>query len=321
MYYAGIDIGGTKSAVTIGTAEKGDIKIISKDLFPTITEEPYTMLNKYCESIKNQVANLQLDLKDLAGVGISCGGPLNSKKGMIMSPPNLPLWSDIHITDYFESAFGVKAHLHNDANACAVAEWKFGAGKGSDNVVFLTFGTGFGAGIILNGHLYTGSDDMAGEIGHIRAMEDGPEGYGKSGSFEGFCSGGGIARLCRSMIQKELKNGNTPEILNFAGSIDAVSAKNIADLADEGDEFCREVYRISGEQLGRALSVLIDLLNPDVIIIGSIFVKSENLLRDSMNRVLKSECLAVSRNRCKILPSMLSDNIGDIAALSVAIKI
>lgn len=119
-------------------------------------------------------------------VGISCGGPLNSTAGIIEGPPNLPGWNNVKIADILTSHYGVFASLQNDANACAVAEWKFGAGKGAQNMIFLTFGTGLGAGLILNGRLYSGTNDNAGEIGHIRLEEFGPSGYGKSGSFEGF---------------------------------------------------------------------------------------------------------------------------------------
>lgn len=139
---------------------------------------------------------------EIAGIGISCGGPLDSRRGVILSPPNLPGWDEVPVKAYFERETGAPAMLRNDADACAVAEWRYGAGRGCRNMVFLTFGTGFGAGLILNGALYSGSCDMAGEIGHIRAPGDPayrPVGYGKSGSFEGYCSGGGIAELGRAI--------------------------------------------------------------------------------------------------------------------------
>ena len=123
-----------------------------------------------------------------------------------------------------------------------------------------------GAGLILNGRLYRGSSDLAGEVGHLRLAEDGPWGHGKAGSFEGFCSGGGLARLAR-----QLGSRNTE-----------ITAKELATLAKAGDPQALEVFRISGEYLGRGLAILVDLLNPQAIIIGSIFQRAEELLREHM---------------------------------------
>ena len=141
-----------------------------------------------------EMADTILD-KTPDSIGISCGGPLDSRRGVIMGPPNLPGWDDVYIVRQIENHYGVQAHLQNDANACAVAEWKFGAGRGKQNVVFMTFGTGLGAGLILDGKLYSGTNDNAGELGHIRLDRFGPVGFGKAGSFEGFCSGRRIARF------------------------------------------------------------------------------------------------------------------------------
>src|SRR5690606_15592063 len=141
----------------------------------------------------------------LAAIGISCGGPLDSRRGVILSPPNLPGWDRIPVVEVFQQAFKVPVALQNDANAGALAEWLWGAGRGSHNMIFLTFGTGMGAGLILNGQLYSGTNDLAGEVGHIRLAPDGPVGYGKAGSFEGFCSGGGIKQLATDRAKMALK--------------------------------------------------------------------------------------------------------------------
>ncbi|MCR5484128.1 MAG: ROK family protein, partial [Clostridiales bacterium] len=203
MYSLGIDIGGTKCAVILGKGSMPDDPkelIVDRISFPTGRERGYNEVIKDIISSADEIMRRnETDAGRLIGIGISCGGPLDSKKGTINCPPNLPDWDNVPICDIFTEKFGVPVFLQNDANACAAAEWKFGAGRGCDNMVFLTFGTGMGAGLILNGRLYSGTNDMAGEVGHIRLEKDGPVGYGKSGSFEGFCSGGGIARLSRIM--------------------------------------------------------------------------------------------------------------------------
>ena len=190
MYILGLDIGGTKCAAISGEWDGKSIRIIKKAVCKTRHGIPAEEVVEELFSLADGILDRQPD-----SIGISCGGPLDSAKGIVMCPPNLPEWDNVEIVRLAEEHFGAPAHLQNDANACAVAEWKFGAGRGFSNVVFLTFGTGLGAGLILNGRLYEGTNGNAGEVGHVRLDDDGPVGYGKSGSFEGFCSGGGIAQL------------------------------------------------------------------------------------------------------------------------------
>ena len=306
MRIIGIDIGGTKCAVVLGD-DSGNI--LKKVKFKTAALD---------ETLSSIIGTVR-DFGKCDAIGISCGGPLNAEKGIIMSPPNLPGWDDVHITDLLKEEFNVPVFLKNDADACAIAEWKFGAGKGTKNMIFITFGTGLGAGLILNGQLYSGATDNAGEIGHIRLAEDGPVGYGKRGSFEGFCSGGGIAQLAKTKAMEMLQMGKKASYCNSLYELDEITAKSVADKADEGNADAREVYHYSGKMLGKGLSILIDILNPEKIVIGSIFARSENLLREEMQRVINSECLSFTAKKCDIVPAILGESIGDIAALSVAI--
>ncbi len=300
----GIDIGGTKCAVVLG-----DEKHIEKKIsFATVGCE---------ETIRNIIAAAE-QIGSADAIGISCGGPLDAKSGIIMSPPNLPGWDNIRITELLTEKFGIPAYLCNDANACALAEWKYGAGRGTDNMIFLTFGTGFGAGIILDGRLYNGTSGMAGEIGHVRLSDYGPVGYGKCGSAEGFCSGGGLAQIGRALAREKLQQGEKLPYCETLSDLDLINAKILAESARRGDEVGLEAYRISGEMLGRTLSILIDLLNPEAIVIGSIFARAEDLLRPHIERVITREAISASRSVCRVMPAMLGENIGDYAALAVA---
>lgn len=308
----GFDIGGTKCAVIIGEEAEG--KLIIKDKRKIETDHAvsaYEMIDRMCALAEEMT-------EDFSQIGISCGGPLDSKKGVILSPPNLPGWDEIEIVSYLKKRYGGKVALQNDANACAVAEWKYGAGAGSTNMIFLTFGTGLGAGLIFDGKLYTGTNDMAGEVGHIRLENFGPVGYGKKGSFEGFCSGGGIAALGRIMATEKLQMGKRVSYCKDMKDLDKITAKSIAEAAYAGNSDAKEVYSVCGEKLGAGLSILIDLLNPEVIVIGSIFQRSEDLIRCSMEKKLMEETLVYSQNVCKVVPAALTENIGDYAALSVA---
>lgn len=308
----GFDIGGTKCAVCIGEEAGGELLIKDKRIIPTdhsIT--PYEMINKMCAIAEEMTDNIDV-------IGISCGGPLDSKKGIIMSPPNLPGWDDINIVDYLKEKYHINVYLENDANACAVAEWKYGAGKGTENMIFMTFGTGLGAGLILNGKLYRGSNDMAGEVGHIRLNAFGPIGYGKAGSFEGFCSGGGIAQLGKMYAQEKLQMGKSVSFCVSFSELENITAKSIAECAYKGEKDAIEVYETCGVMLGKGLSIFIDVLNPERIVLGSIFQRSESLLRPKMQEILEKECLTYPLKVCEVVPAKLGDNIGDYAALAVA---
>lgn len=186
-------------------------------------------------------------------------------------------------------------------------------------MVFLTFGTELGAGLILNGRLYTGTNDNAGEAGHIRLERFGPVGYGKAGSFEGFCSGGGIAKLGCSMALEALQSGRQPAYFKKGMNASDVTAKAIAEAADAGDETAINVYRVCGEHLGEGLSVLIDILNPEKIVIGSVFARSEHLLRKYAEEVIVREALPQAAKCCKIVPAELGEKIGDYAAIATAL--
>ena len=296
MNLIGFDIGGTKCAVIYGKGDRDSTEIIDKVKVPTdhnISPQEMT------ELLINEAEKHHFPSPDR--VGVSCGGPLSSKDGIIIRPPNLPRWINFNICEYLGKHYNVPVKLQNDANACALAEWRLGSGKGSQNMIFLTFGTGMGAGLILDGKLYTGTNDFAGECGHLRLAGTGPVGFGKKGSFEGFCSGGGLAQLAQKY--------------GFEGEF---TAKAVAEAAYKGDKTAIKIYNKCGEMLGRGLSVLIDIINPEVIVIGSIYQRSSSLLIPSMEKIIKKEAIPEALEVCKILPATLGDNIGDYAALITA---
>ena len=307
MDYIGIDIGGTKCAVVKGDLENG---VKEKIRFAT-TGKAQTLKNIF-DAVEK--------LMPAEAIGVSCGGPLDEKTGVIMAPPNLPEWDGVPITDMLTERFGVKAKLLNDANAGALAEWRFGAGRGSENMLFLTFGTGLGAGVILNSRLYSGTNGNAGEIGHIRLAEDGPVGYGKAGSFEGFCSGGGITRLAVIMGKEALERGEPMSFGKSEEELENLNTKILADMAHAGDKDALSVFRASAEKLGAGLSIVIDILNPERIVIGGVYSRAEDLFLEGMHRVLKRETLGLSLGVCKIVPATLGESIGDIAALCAALE-
>ncbi|MDB5277869.1 MAG: hypothetical protein JWR61_2824 [Ferruginibacter sp.] len=315
----GFDIGGTKCAVVLGTLDATGQLMVTATTTVATDKPAYEMIRYLFAVAEELLAKKQLAIDVVEGIGISCGGPLSSKKGLILSPPNLPGWDNIPIVQMAEERFNKKAFLQNDANACAVAEWKYGAGKGYNNLIFLTFGTGMGAGLILDGKLYSGISDLAGEVGHLRLSDTGPVGFGKSGSFEGYCSGGGIAQLGQMKAREKIQMGEPVSFCSGIADLVNITAKSVAEAAMAGDPVAIEVYTICAKQLGRGLALLIDILNPELIILGSIYGRSKSLLEPVMMEVIQGEAIRDSVKVCKIVPAGLAENIGNMAALSLAL--
>ena len=304
----GIDIGGTKCALSVGECTTDSVRILHREEFPTKGLGWQEVLEEFGKRIENLPAPVREDADGtVKNIGISCGGPLDSKMGVIMSPPNLPGWDNVPVVKFFADRFRVPVHLQNDANACAYAEWKFGAGRGTKNMVFMTFGTGLGAGIVIDGKLYSGTNDNAGEIGHIRLAPTGPVGYNKPGSAEGFCSGAGMTKL--AFIRAKEQGVELPE--DF-------STKELFRRIDEGDDFCLSVFRESAAHLGMILSYVIDILNPEVIVLGGVFMRQQERFLKEIRPILEREALPFANGVCRITGAGLSENIGDYAALAVA---
>ncbi len=314
-YLLGIDIGGTKCAITYGHYSDAGIGLVDELRFPTVRAD--ATVAAICEALTGMINKHGLTPEEVGAVGISCGGPLDTNKGLIMSPPNLPGWDGIPIVSIIEQHVGVKASLQNDANACALAEWKCGAGRGTRNMVFMTFGTGLGAGLILDGRLYVGTNDNAGEIGHVRLASFGPVGYGKRGSFEGFCSGAGITQVARMLVTEKIQMGLAVSWCG-ADELEFLNTQKVAEAAATGDPLALEVFEISARKLGAGLSIIIDILNPELIVIGGVYTRCRELMEPRMLETIGGEALANSARVCRVVGSELGEQIGSYSALSVA---
>ncbi len=317
--YIGLDIGGTKCAVLLARVD-GGIVLEDKIRFETHTEKgfPYAW-DMLCRSVREILSRNGLRTDQVEAVGVSCGGPLDSRRGLVLSPPNLPGWDEIPLTEMLTKEFGLPAFLQNDANACALVEWQLGAGRGTEDMIFLTMGTGMGAGIIAGGRLLRGHTDMGGEAGHIRLTEDGPVGFGKAGSFEGYTGGSGIARQAVSLTRALLAEGKTPAWVRDGHAPEEADARLLAEYARAGDPDALAFFRVIGLMLGRGLAQLTDVLNPEVIVIGSIFVRCEDLLRPAMEEELRKEAILRSTRSLRILPAATGESLGDLASVMAAL--
>ncbi len=291
----GIDIGGSKIAIS---RYDGNFPPTEFTRFPTST--PEHLLDTLATFLPTDTP---------PRIGIACGGPLAAKTGTLLTPPNLPAWHHFPITQAITKRFGGSASLMNDANANALAEWKFGAGRECQSMIFLTAGTGMGAGIILNGRLWSGANGNAGEVGHVRLHSDGPLGYGKSGSFEGFCSGGTLPQIVHWLPAAD----RPADITAWAEA--HPDPRSIIEAAHAGDSTAASVLRAFGRHLGQALAVLIDILNPERIVLGTIYQTAREFLEAPMRTELHREALPETASACEILPANLGPHLGNAGAI------
>ena len=303
-WYLGVDLGGTK--IGVSRFDVSIASVVEAERFPSGVEcNPVDAIERIVCIARAWIEETGCPPK---AVGVSVGGMYDMDSGCMRHAPHLPLWDGFHIVSSLKEALEVPVFGENDANACALAEWRFGAGRGCDDLIFLTFGTGLGAGLILNGRLYRGGTGLAGEVGGIRVADKGPPLRGKPGCLEGFASGAGIARLTRDKL-KEKQSSILPE---------EPTAKDVAEAARQGDPFSLSVFEECGHKLGEGLAILIDTLNPKRIILGSIFARCESLLRPSVEEAILKEARPEIGKACTIVPAELGESIGDYGAATVA---
>lgn len=302
-FLLGLDIGGTKTAMVLGTLEA---RVVLREEFKTPVHLPFKEAMQIVQA--DVTAFLQhcqdSGFEEPRAISIAVGGPLDIEKGILFAPPHLAAWGEAHLKESLEETFHLPVFVEHDGNAGALAEFYFGAGRGARNVVFLTMGTGLGAGLILNGAIFHGSTDAAGEVGHMRVSEDGPEEYGKVGSWEAFASGSGIAKLAH--------------LRNPASFSETVKTSDVVKAALAGEPAALQIIHEAGEWLGKGLAVLVDILNPNVIIIGTLGVVLGDLVLAPARQVLAKEALPISNRACRVVPAQLGSTLMDIGCLMAA---
>lgn len=310
----GVDIGGTKCAVALGT-DRG--RILHREQMPTCAGKgPEDIMRRLVDLARAFAARHVCRDTRLRGIGISCGGPLDTRTGLVYNPPNLPGWNGIPVRTMFEQAFpGVSVVLENDANATALAEWRWGAGRGARNMAYLTQGTGIGGGLILDGRLYRGTNDLAGEVGHQTILPDGPLcGCGKRGCLEALASGPAIARSARMRLER----GEASALLPPDNvSLEDLTGRHVVDAARAGDRLARDVLAEAGTYLGIGLANIIQILNPERIILGTITVHAGDLILEPIRRTVAERAWARAVNVCTIVPAALGDRAQDLAAIAL----
>jgi glucokinase len=321
--WAAVALGGTRSTVALARSAGDDtVEWLAADEVPTRSRPDETLV-VLASRLTDQLAAAGTGPAEpgggLAGIGIVCGSPLDEQAGLVLAPPNLPHWTRVDVLAPFTERFGVRPALLNDADAGALAEWAWGAARGAQNAVFLTMGTGLGAGLILGGRLYRGAAGLAGELGHWRLSSAGPVGHGKAGSFEGYCAGSGIARQAQQLAAGQLISGIPTLMAADWASVAGITAARAAQAADDGDPAAAALWTAVGHRLGQGLALLVDLLNPDVIVLAGIYNRQLARLEPAMRAALEQEALAASLRVCRIEPSALGERIGDWSGLAAAL--
>jgi glucokinase len=311
----GIDIGGTKTSVCVGNIQ-GDIRFAKRMSSATggSMEEYRRQLTELCYGVmeKAGVKPGQLD-----AVGISAPGPLDVKRGVLIAPPNNPGWRDVPIVAMVQKSIGVPVYFNNDANACALAEELFGEYRGVRNLVYLTFSTGIGGGIIANGELIQGATDTGGEVGHHIFDPSGPLcGCGNRGCWEAYVGGRNVAER----LKVQIRDGNIrTSIVEKAGGIDQIDMRALEMAAREGDRFAMAEWDQFTERVAQGVGNLIMILNPDVILLGTIAVHAGEFAMAPIRDKLPKYVWEWPLKACKVVPSSLGTRIGDLSALAVAV--
>jgi len=260
----GIDLGGTKILTAVANTQG---VMLSRDHSITPAKEGQDVVVKsILESVGRALDQAHIAAADLTAIGLGAPGLSNPETGILFTSPNLPGWKDVPLRDIIAKELGKEAFLINDANAAAVGELYFGAGRGARNFIYITVSTGIGGGIIIDGKIYTGPTGTAGELGHMVIDDEGPQcNCGNKGCWETLASGTALSREARHRI----KEGAATSILKYAGgNIEKINAEAIHEAAQTGDKLANELIARTAYYLGVGLANLVNIFNPEVIIIG-----------------------------------------------------
>jgi len=293
-----LDIGGTKTTAAIGTV---DGEILSQETVDTRAKEGFERAWEVIADLTGRV--LAQNNEQISSIAVSIGGPVDASAGMILSPPNLPGWDEIPLKKLLEEKFNLSTEIEHDAKAGALAENYFGVAKSVRNFVFLTVGTGIGAGALIDGRLARGNRDNFGEVGHWRLADSGPALYGKPGSWEGTASGAGVSAMATEADSVKFPAGT--------------GANVVFNAARAGDATAQKVVGRFSESLGRGVALIVDLMAPELIVLGSLGVRTGDLILEKVQSIVNEE--SSSRNLpCPVVPSGLGEDLGILAPLAVA---
>jgi len=306
----GVDIGG--SSIKLGVVSPGG-KIILRDSFLTVhgREKLLKVLLGRIRGLKREAERRKLKV---AGVGVGAPGPIHIGKGLVYFFPNIPGWKNVPLKKLLERRLGLPVRLDNDANVMALAEFCYGAGRGATNLIALTLGTGVGGGLVINRKLFRGPRFSAAEIGHLAVNENGPRcSCGSHGCLETYVGSGYFIRE----VRRRLGAGRKSILRQWIRQKKILSPRLVAQAAKQGDRFSQEIWRETGEHLGTALAGLVNILNPDTIVLGGGIAQNRHLLFDAVTRTIRKKAFPIASRSVKVMPAALGVDAGVIGAASL----
>jgi len=312
--FIGIDLGGTK-IITALVGKTG--RIISRDYRQTEAAKGLDAVVARMIDAASEVMNGGgVVSAQISAVGVAAPGPIDAKSGVVTTPPNLPGWTDVPLRQLIQDGLGLPTALENDANAAALAEHRFGAGRGTEHMIYITASTGIGGGFILNGELYGGATGAAGEIGHMTILPQGPHcGCGNRGCLEALASGTAIAREARERV----KCGIPTLIADLAkGDLKHISAKLVAQAAGQGDIEAQEILDEAMTYLGVGMANLVNLFNPELIVIGGGLTNMGARIFDPVRSIIQRRAFRAAAQVVRVVPAQLGDDVGVLGAAAVA---
>ena len=309
-YYIGIDLGGTNIK---GSIFNKNLDVIYEQRLSTEADKGSEhVLNRIYKLVSIMLNNSGLANTDIACMGIGVPGLLNINEGISMFSPNFSDWENVPVVKWFEEKLHIPVFIDNDVRVNLYGEWYFGAGKGSKNVVLLTLGTGLGSGIVMDGHVLYGATGSAGEIGHMNMYREGrPCKCGSSGCLGRYVSALGMLYT----LKEKIKSGHYSIICEWVhGSLSEITAKMVSEAYDLGDKVAIETLHETGEILGFGLVNVINLYNPEIIIIGGGMAAAGERLLERSRKTINNHALKIPNEKCTITTALLGDAAGMVGA-------
>lgn len=311
----GIDLGGTKISTALVDAAG---QIIAHDYRETQADKGQAVvIDRMIDAARQVMEQADVSKEQVSAVGVGAPGPLDIRAGVVVAPPNLPGWRDVPLKELLEERLGIETFLENDANAAALAEHRFGAGRGSEHVIYVTVSTGVGGGLILDGKLYHGTEGAAGEVGHITVLPNGPLcGCGNRGCLEALASGAAIAKRAREVVARGLET----RMNDLSGDDPArITAKLVAQAAEQGDFEAQKILSEAMTYLGIGMASLVNLFNPQIIVIGGGLSNLGERLLEPVRRGIVRHAFVASARTARVVLAELGDKAGVLGAAAVAL--
>jgi len=310
-----IDLGGTK----IITAIINNGQVIAEERCLTLADEgPQSVINRLLSSVDYLLSLKNIEPSQLDSISLAAAGAIDLEKGLVTSSPHLPGWHDVPLRDIVREKYRLNTFLLNDASAAALGEHRFGVGRGVNNLILLTVGTGIGGGIIINGRLYNGPCGSAGEMGHMTIDVNGLScECGNIGCLETLASGTAMAREAR----KRITQGERSSLVEMvAGKIEDITAEKIGVAARAGDPLALDIIAEAGNYLGVGMVNLVNIFNPEMLIVGGGVAKVGDLLLDPARQVVKERTFQISAQAVRIVLAQLGDEAGVLGAAVFALE-